>query len=108
LAKRKKNEHFDSFVSELSRDKHLVNLTSNSQICVGWVAAAGGLEAVALIFLLATKHYKLLEKTKKPKKKTASYTVQTLDIIHDLVSVFSRSSWRCFLHYILYKRIAPI
>ena len=67
--KEKKNEHFDSFVSELSRDKHLVNLTSNSQICVGWVAAAGGLEAVALIFLLATKHCKLLEKARKPKQK---------------------------------------
>jgi hypothetical protein len=55
LAKRKekKREHFDSFVSELSRDKHLVNLTSNSQICVGWVVAAGGLEVMGLILLIS-------------------------------------------------------
>jgi len=53
--KEKKNEHFDSFLSELSRDKHLVNLTSNSQICVGWVAAADGLEVVALIFFISNQ-----------------------------------------------------
>jgi len=67
---------------------------------VGWVATVGGLEVVGLILLIFGR--------RKQKKKTASYSVYTLDIICDLASVFLRSSLRCFLHHILYKRIVCI